>query len=759
MKNVKNSELNINKIYITEGKKKEFWKNFVYEINSDEANIEITSTIYYYLLKNIHFELTIYIIDFILDYGSEKIIKLITNKMFLVEIEKFLKNNSAKENDLKRIILFLIKKWATKFEKKEDFEDFFLFYDKYKINIFNGLWEPVSYKKYILFEDLMDLEIIKKINKRNINYLDNHSNNNINNSENNNKNNIFKEKNSVINTTQSNTKIDNNNISNESNIFEEKINIYNNNENNNKQNIEKENFSNIKESKVLFSVNVYENENYNGEKDIPFSIAIYDNQENNNNIESKLNNIEKSIIIPIDNIDNLKNKDNNKSTASSQSINIPGNQIQRMISNLSSKEEVNNNDLYESQKSSQKSLNNNGSNNYQNNDSNEKINNNNCFSGKNLGTDFECISCNDIILNKNEINQNNKNVNTNNIDNNINCSKFHSFRKDFLNKKMNNIKIQNKDFFNMNNNMRISNHINYNNKFINKFINQENYYQPNYRFSNSNNISFNKRNNNFNNSANIHNSYAQSNNNSININNNYVQNNNNQNHNNNLNYFQNFCGKAQNNKCYKPNLNFVNNTINNCNNYKILSKIIKRPLSRDFDNSKITNNNINSNILYNSYINNNNNHMRHQSYDREIFKNKQQINNEKDFNFKSFNNSHNNLYNLSIIKPNYINTFAQNIMNKVFKLNEWINEGKFSYHNTYKNDLKNGINYIKNEISTCCGLVEKSEENNDFNNSIILKSVIDDINQTIKRYEDLTNDKIVQQFISSYKKNKNNSPL
>ena len=304
MKNINDSELAINKIFATRGKEKEFWKQLLYEINSDKANNEIISVIIYNLKIKNDLNLAIYIFDFIIDYGSEKIVNSITKEIVLKQIENILEDNSNPKNDMKNIIFFLLEKWHQKLEKKEDFQDFNVFYEKYKRNTINATWEPVSYRKYILLEDLINKSIlIENINFQNINYYPNLSD----------KINILEKNDNIKETHSDKTTSINSNIkrdsrlSDENNISKEnkdmnniKISIINNHESVNENDIKMKNINNINEkidnnnnnndnnggSKLPFSVYNYENKNNNNESKLPFSVYNYENKNNNN--ENKL---------------------------------------------------------------------------------------------------------------------------------------------------------------------------------------------------------------------------------------------------------------------------------------------------------------------------------------------------------------------------------------------------------------------------------------------------------------------------------------
>ena len=269
MKNIKDSELAINKIFATKGKEKEIWKQLLYDINSDKANNEIISVIIYNLKIKNDLNLAIYIFDFIIDYGSEKIVNSITKEIVLKQIENILEDNSNPENEMKKIIFFLLEKWHQKLEKKEDFQDFNVFYEKYKRNTINTTWEPVSYKKYILLEDLINKsKLIENINNYpnlsdKINIPEKNDSNKESNSDNSTSNNSNIKKDSKLS--------DENNISKENKDIPNDIKIskINNHVSINENDKKTQNINNNINEKIY-------NTNNNGESKLPFSVYNYE---------------------------------------------------------------------------------------------------------------------------------------------------------------------------------------------------------------------------------------------------------------------------------------------------------------------------------------------------------------------------------------------------------------------------------------------------------------------------------------------------
>ena len=77
------------------------------------------------------------------------------------------------------------------------------------------------------------------------------------------------------------------------------------------------------------------------------------------------------------------------------------------------------------------------------------------------------------------------------------------------------------------------------------------------------------------------------------------------------------------------------------------------------------------------------------------------------------------------------------ILSRIKKCNDWINQGKYSFYNSYNGGLAAEINIIKNEISKCNILIYNYKQKNDLNKLEIAQKLKDDIEQTISRYNKL----------------------
>ena len=93
------------------------------------------------------------------------------------------------------------------------------------------------------------------------------------------------------------------------------------------------------------------------------------------------------------------------------------------------------------------------------------------------------------------------------------------------------------------------------------------------------------------------------------------------------------------------------------------------------------------------------------------------------------------------------------MINKLTKCNEIIDMGKFSFNNTYKNDLKKQLNEMEKEIPKCKNLMNNYKQNNELYKYDIIQKILKDIQNTLSRYKALMDDKIVvvPKFVSAFK--------
>ena len=154
----------IHKIYDSDGKNIYEWKEFLYEINinKNKINNEIKSRLNQSFIDKNKIELTSDLIDFIIDYGSNSIIDLISDEK-LLENFILLSENSSKE--LQKKVVFLIQKWALKFKDKNVYSIFKKYYDILKSNdiIFpENDYKMFTYDKYITEKEINETMILIK---------------------------------------------------------------------------------------------------------------------------------------------------------------------------------------------------------------------------------------------------------------------------------------------------------------------------------------------------------------------------------------------------------------------------------------------------------------------------------------------------------------------------------------------------------------------------------------------------------------------
>ena len=124
--------LNLENIYLFDGGTKENWDFFNKDINNEAYCQKIMFTIFNYLTSQPKNELTLDIIDYILDFGCQKIKSLCATKDFLDQILNLLKpeTDAGLENQKKTI--FLIQKWAKKFNNEQNMAIFIEQYNMLK---------------------------------------------------------------------------------------------------------------------------------------------------------------------------------------------------------------------------------------------------------------------------------------------------------------------------------------------------------------------------------------------------------------------------------------------------------------------------------------------------------------------------------------------------------------------------------------------------------------------------------------------------
>jgi len=198
----------------------------------------------------------------------------------------------------------------------------------------------------------------------------------------------------------------------------------------------------------------------------------------------------------------------------------------------------------------------------------------------------------------------------------------------------------------------------------------------------------------------------------------------------------------------------------------------------NFKKSNINNNHASKNNNYNKYNNNeyqlfNNNDIK---YDYYIFDNQNKngmINNQnpsinnnqntpynKDPNISHYSqnqnvnnsfkmnrsNSNSNYRQNGGMKYSYLNLFDLNYLqtkveNETKKLSSWIDEGFFSFHNTFTGNLKKGIDNLKNDLQTCEKIINHYQNDSaNFQKVNIAKKLKSKILDVISKYDKLMND-------------------
>ena len=121
MKNEKGVYIdNILNVFNTNGKDKNFWELFFYDINSNNENTNknIASKLNQCIWENQDLQLALDIADFIIDYGLDSLIKEISSDFFLNNFNHILSSDYKCDIEIKKLALFLLKKWT---EKKAEF--------------------------------------------------------------------------------------------------------------------------------------------------------------------------------------------------------------------------------------------------------------------------------------------------------------------------------------------------------------------------------------------------------------------------------------------------------------------------------------------------------------------------------------------------------------------------------------------------------------------------------------------------------------
>jgi hypothetical protein len=301
---------NLSTIFSSNGENKEAWSDLLCNvISGDTKKIqEITSFLKQNLINKEKVNLTLDVIDFLLNYGSPEIIEQIAQKDFLSCIIALLKNKAKSGVEIQKKIIFLTQKWHQKFEKEEN-QNLKGFADNYN-SLKNGgvIFPPSTYKiqtynNYISEEEsqnsLIKANAIKKLSKEseeikktmNANFANPFSSENSVNATNNN---VCLDSDEEIpkkeeDIDEENPYLQKNEKENQSNNNLKSNNINNNNDNNN-------NYINLNNNKNEYNINNY----------------TFNDKENNNlpNFSEQKNQEPKYPNYPSQ-MSNLKNNNNN----------------------------------------------------------------------------------------------------------------------------------------------------------------------------------------------------------------------------------------------------------------------------------------------------------------------------------------------------------------------------------------------------------------------------------------------------------------
>ena len=166
--------LSIHKIYNSEGKNKNEWQEFLFEININKKKInkQIISRLDQSFKDKTKVDLTSDFIDFIIDYGCDTVIDLISNEKFLGNFISLIKKSSNSTIETQKKVIFLIQKWALKFGNDNNHSLFKSNYDYLKsLNIAFPSRNYIiqTYNKYISEKEIKETMVLIKeiINQRN----------------------------------------------------------------------------------------------------------------------------------------------------------------------------------------------------------------------------------------------------------------------------------------------------------------------------------------------------------------------------------------------------------------------------------------------------------------------------------------------------------------------------------------------------------------------------------------------------------------
>ena len=171
--------IKLNNLYASGGSNKRDWEKFTKDINNDYLSEKIVFYLEKNMKENPKNELTVDIIDFVLEFGNQKIISLIGQKQFLDAFLNLLKSetNAGVENQKK--VIFLTKKWANKFSGNQSLSIFNEYFNFLKGN---GIAFPPDSFVLKTYDKFVNYDEIQSYMKFNQDQNNDFNNNNINNS-------------------------------------------------------------------------------------------------------------------------------------------------------------------------------------------------------------------------------------------------------------------------------------------------------------------------------------------------------------------------------------------------------------------------------------------------------------------------------------------------------------------------------------------------------------------------------------------------
>ena len=226
--------LNLNSLYLSDGKNRADWEYFFADINNESNCEKIVIFLKNNMIKQPQNLLTLDILDYIFDNGCPKMLNLIAQKDFMEPFLNLLKSetNAGIENQKK--VIYLTQKWAKKFSNNNNYS---IFQENYNLLKNSGVCFPPdnfvidTYNKYIgnTGNNIKNNNQLQGTNSSNQNNNNNQQNNNQQNNNMNQNENDFSLFNDGNNNENINNSNNNNNFNNRNNINQNINNNYHTN--------------------------------------------------------------------------------------------------------------------------------------------------------------------------------------------------------------------------------------------------------------------------------------------------------------------------------------------------------------------------------------------------------------------------------------------------------------------------------------------------------------------------------------------------